>query len=71
MAAILADPDQLLGVLDRYLDAQAGGVTLDYLRGGSLGVGGDQRQVVAAAGLGLSEEDHGERLGAEHTEYHR
>ena len=45
----LAHSDQLLGVLDGHLDRPAGGVAFDQLAGGGLAVGGDQRQVVAAA----------------------
>src|SRR6266511_3505764 len=58
----LADTDQLLGVFDGYLDCPAGGVALYHLAGGGLGIGGDQREVVAAAGVRLADQHDGDRL---------
>jgi len=62
----LADPDQLLGVFDGHLDRPSRGVALHHLAGGGLRVGGDQRQVVAAAAVRLAHQHHGDRLRAEH-----
>src|SRR5450759_1922624 len=47
----LADAADLLGVFDRDLDGPARGIPLDYLRGASGQVGGDQRHVVAVFDL--------------------
>jgi hypothetical protein len=38
--------EDLAGVLDRDLDGPSGGVSLDHLRGGRGGIGGDQGQVM-------------------------
>src|SRR6266540_3861405 len=61
----LTDAGQLFGVLDGHFDGPAGGVALHDLAGGGMWVGGDQGEVVAAAGLGLAEEDDGDRLWSE------
>src|SRR5215475_2695323 len=62
----LADAEELFGVFDADLDGPATGVAGDGLGGGGVRVGGDQREVVAAAGLGLSQEGHGDRAWTEH-----
>src|SRR5215475_2482324 len=62
----LADAEQLFGVFDADLDRPPGGVAANGLGGGGLRVGGNQREVVAAAGLGLPQESHGDRAWTEH-----
>src|SRR5262249_33566358 len=62
----LADTGQLFGVFDGDLDGPPGGVAFHDLAGGGLRFGGDQGEVVASAGLGLTHQDHGDWLRSEH-----
>ena len=57
---------KLLGVFDGHFDGPAGGVALHDLAGGGVRLGGDQGEVVTAAGLGLAHQHHGDRLRSEH-----
>ena len=61
----LTDAGQLFGVLDGDFHCPSGGVAFHDLAGGGVRLGGDQGEVVAAAGLGLAEEDDGDRLWSE------
>lgn len=49
-----AEAEQLFGVLDGHLGCPSSGVPLHDLACGGVQVGGDQRKVIAAAGLGLA-----------------
>ena len=59
-------PKMFFAFFEGDFDWPAVGVTLNDLGGGRVEVGGDQRDLVAAALLGVLDEDHADRgLGAE------